>query len=296
MRTINRKNTMYKINTLRRRNMITWAAGTTLAVCLAGNVWTLPVCAADAVMLETEQMDTELTDTDTTEFPEAAPQISWKASSEIEDGILTIRIESSEYEKPEFWWQNRPMDDEDDSIVGLARMTESEGLAYCGDYRVLEDANQTGEDTIRLIYTNGFYTSEYMEWTVSVEDGKIMEVIGGGQAFASSATDFAPVLGGVWNEEGGSKTMEIQAGDNNSLEFTITDESAQDGEGTVYRMHAYYDAEKMTLVYWDGMELSADAAGDIEEQTADPENAGTGEFGVFPASADGEDETDVVIV
>ena len=270
---------------MRRKNRITWAAGAVLALSLAGCVWAMPAIAAETDMEETE----------ITQYAESLPQISWKADSEIEDGILTIRIESSEYANPEFWWQDSLFDKGDASIVGLAKMTETEGFAYWGDYHVLEGADQDGEDTIRLVYTNGHYTSEYMEWTVSVEDGKIKEVIGGGQAFASSAADFAPVLEGVWQEEDGTKTLEIQLDDNNSLEFTIVDENGKDGNRTAYRMHAYYDTEKMTLVYWDGIEYPADSVEEISTDAVDPENAGTGVFGVFPASADSEDETDLVI-
>lgn len=251
-----------------KKNIITYAAVTILALGIAGIVCAKPVYAEE------------------TETEDASSQgLRWQVSSEIEDGVLAIRIASSQAEVPEFWWQDRISDKGDASHVGLTMMEEEEGTAYCGYYKALED-NWEGDDTIRLVYTNGDYTAEYMEWVVSVKDGKITDVIGGSQAFPTSAEDLASVLQGTWKEENGTQSLTIRQGEDNSLEFTVLDENGN----AQYLMHAFYDAEKEALVYRDAAPCQADASDDSENA------AGTGIFGLLPLSEDAQDAQNIAVI
>ena len=130
-----------------RRNQIKGIAGLITALCLTANIWMFPACAEEAQ----------------TETPEEATEQmhQWKSGSELEDGILTIRIEAEGNTDPDFWWQNSTADKGDASFVEPAGQKEEEGLAFCGSYRAIEE-DWEGEDTIRLVYTNGHYTAEYM--------------------------------------------------------------------------------------------------------------------------------------
>ena len=269
-----------------KKKIAAWAIGAFAALGLAGGVWAAPAYAQETEMEGSEAEGSE-------------GELHWEVSSGIEEGVLTIQIKSSEYEKEDSWWQNRIFEGEDAPLVELAQMTETEGYAYIGSFRAVDGA-EDGDDIIRLVYTNGDYVSEYMEWTVSVKDGAITEVIGGGQAFATTAEDLAPVFSGDWQEENGTKTMRISKTEADGLEVVITDKDGNDGEGVSYVMHAFYDAEKEALVYWDGAEYPADSANAPEEAMTEaeiePEFAGRGMFSFLPASEDAQDEEDIAIV
>lgn len=204
-----------------------------------------------------------------------------KVTTEMTDGTMTIRIKSAKdtAEDPDFHWESWRGNGGEGSCVELITESDMEdGLAYAGSFRAIDD----GEDTIRLVYTNGYYAREYLDFDVHTEDGKITETTGGGQAFETKGEDLAPYLEGVWEEsEGGTHALEIALADDGGLSFTVSDGSGRDGSTTYYTMTAYYDAIEDALVYWDGTEHVAAITGD-DETEAESESAsagdGTGSF------------------
>ena len=95
---------------------------------------------------------------------------------ECEDGTMTIRIEATENDDPDFWWEfDRDLEESTGLVDVITDSTQEEGLAYAGSFMAAGD----GEDTIRLLYTDGFVVDMYMDFTVKVEDGKILETTGG---------------------------------------------------------------------------------------------------------------------
>ena len=210
-------------------------------------VLSVPVCAAD----ETENMTHD------------------RIECELEDGIYTIRIQATDHDDPDLYWTSWDGDKGDASCVELLTQTDREdGLAYAGSFRAVPGAGD-GEDFIRLVHTNGKYTAEYMDWNVSVKDNEIVEVTGGGQAFPTTGTDLAPVLEGTWEEEGGNLFMEISPEEDGSLAFIISDGGGRDGSTEYYTMHAYYDAVKEALVYWDAEAVTAEITDGTEEAPAE---------------------------
>lgn len=198
-------------------------------------------------------------------------------TTELEDGVLTIRIEESNEKEqdPDFWWETYTGDKGDASFVELiTQSTDEEGYAYAGSFRAIDD----GEDTIRLVHTNGHYTKEYLDFDVVTENGEIKETTGGGQAFETKAEDLAPILEGVWDEMDGTNVLEISEAPDGGLRFVVSNGSGRDGMATFYTMTAYYDAVEDALVYWDGTEETAtiEAEGEIETDQAETESAGEG--------------------
>ena len=215
--------------------------------------------------------------------------------SEITDGVLTIRIGATDHDDPAMHWEAYRGDKGDRSLVEVITETDMEdGLAYAGSFRVIPDQGD-GDDYVRLVYTDGHYNAEYLDWNVKVENGAIVEVTGGSQAFPSSGSDLAQVMEGVWEEEDGSRSLEVSLDDDGTLAFTISDGAGRDGITTFFTMHVYYDAIKEALVYWDGEEHTAAITDGSEEtmketeatESQAPEDAalGTGIFGI----EDGED-------
>ena len=198
-------------------------------------------------------------------------------TTELEDGVLTIRIEeSAEKEQDQgFWWESYTGDKGDASFVELVtQSTDEEGYAYAGSFRAIDD----GEDTIRLVHTNGHYTKEYLDFDVVTENGEIKETTGGGQALETKAEDLAPILEGVWDEMDGTNVLEISEAPDGGLRFVVSNSSGRDGMATFYTMTAYYDVVEDALVYWDGTEETAtiEAEGETETDQAETESAGEG--------------------
>ena len=218
------------------------AMKTVVLAMLSAAVFALPVCA------------------------EEEPQMAHgEIEGELEDGIYTIRIQATDHDDPDMYWTAWDGDKGDASYVELLTQSDQEeGLAYAGSFMASPGAGD-GEDFIRLVYTNGQYVAEYMDWNVSVKDDAIAEVTGGGQAFPTSGSDLAPVLEGTWEEEDGNLFMEISPEEDGSLLFVISSGGGRDGAATFYTMHAYYDAVKDALVYWDGEEVTAEITNGLEE-------------------------------
>ncbi len=206
--------------------------------------------------------------------------VSNHVTTEMTDGVLTIRIDSAEKKDADsgFYWTTWRGDKGDSSAVEVITETDmEEGLAYAGSFRAIDN----GDDTIRLVYTNGQYVKEYLDFNVLAEDGEIREITGGGQAFETKGEDLAPYLEGTWEEtEGGTHFMEISLSDDGGLSFTISNSGGRDGNTVFYTMTAYYDAIREALVYWDGVEHQA-AITDNETDTEAQEAAGEGGAGVF---------------
>ena len=210
-----------------------------------------------------------------------------RVTTEMTDGTMTIRIESAKEEDPGFYWESWHGDKGDASCVECITETDMEdGLAYAGSFRAIDD----GEDTIRLVYTNGHYTREYLDFNVTSKDGKITESTGGGQAFETKGEDLAPYLEGIWEEsDGGTHYLEIALVDDGGLSFRVSDSSGRNGNTVFYTMTAYYDAILEELVYWDGTEHSAVITGEETETEESNTGEGTGMFGIVVLS---DEETD----
>lgn len=223
--------------------------------------------------------------------PEIRPDIN--VDTELTDGIMTIRIKSDR-NNPDFYWESYEGDKGDASYVELVTQSDMEdGYAYVGSFRAIPDASdEEEEDLIRLVYTDGHYVKEYMDFNVTTKDGEILEEVGGGQAFATTGSDLAPFLEGVWEEKDGTHTMEVSLTDDDGLAFTISDGSGKDGQTAYYTMTGYYDCIKDALVYWDGTEHVAaisDGTGETENETEAEAGTGTGLF-ALDASYDEKSE------
>ena len=154
-------------------------------------------------------------------------------TTDLEDGVLTIRIEESDEKEQDqgFWWESYTGDKGDASFVELVtQSTDEEGYAYAGSFRAIDD----GEDTIRLVHTNGHYNKEYLDFDVVTENGEIKETTGGGQALETKAEDLAPILEGVWDEMDGTNVLEISEAPDGGLRFVVSNSSGRDGMTTFY--------------------------------------------------------------
>lgn len=234
------------------------------SMILAAALMTVPVFAG-----EIDKAATAVSD-------ETEAEVEKNVTTDLENGILTIRIrETEDVQDPDFWWEAYTGDKGDASFVELlTQSTDEEGLAYAGSFRAIDD----GDDVIRLVKTNGKYSREYLDFEVTTENGKITEVTGGGQGFATDADTLAPILEGVWDEfEGGNRSMEIAQTKDGGLAFVISDGSGRDGMTTFYTMTAYYDAVQDNLVYWDGSEVTVAIGTGEEVGTVQDETAETGE-------------------
>lgn len=212
-----------------------------------------------------------------------------RVTTEMTDGTMTIRIESTKDTDPDFHWESWHGDKGDASCVECITETDMEdGLAYVGSFRAIAD----GDDTIRLVYTNGHYTREYMDFYVTAKDGKITETTGGGQAFETKGEDLAPYLEGVWEEtDGGTHFLEIALADDGGLAFTVSTGGGRDGNTVFYTMTAYYDAIQEALVYWDGTEHQAVITEETEAEEANTGD-GTSVFGIEVLSDEEGSEKD----
>lgn len=235
---------------------------------LAGSIMlAAALMAVPAMASETEDM--------TVLSEETEMEAYTKVSTEMEDGVLTIRIEEPEGEAdPDFWWEAYNSDKGDASVVELLTQSTDDGCAYAGSFRAIDD----GDDVIRLVNTNGHYVKEYMDFNVTASDGKIQELTGGSQGYETTAETLAPILEGVWEEfDGAGRFMEISAAPDGGLSFVISDGSGRDGSTTIYTMTAYYDAVKEALVYWDGQEQTAAIETEISAEPAEGEEQAAGE-------------------
>ena len=206
-------------------------------------------------------------------------------TTELEDGVLTIRLGESD-EKPKdtgFWWEFYTGDKGDASFVeSVAQTSDEDEYAYVGSFRATDD----GEDTIRLVNTNGHYVKEYLDFTVSTKNGEITDITEGGQVFETKEEELAPILEGVWDEtDGGTKILEITGTDDGGLRFVVSDGSGKDGMTSFYKMTAYYDAIEEALVYWDGEKVTAaietEGETEAESELAKSTGEGTGLFALM---------------
>ena len=256
-----------------------------LAIIAAVALMSVPAFAA-----ETEKT-TEGIALEKVKEDEQAQSLHGNIETEITDGVMTIRIKATDHDDPKLHWSAYRGDKGTASLTEVLNETDmEEGLAYAGSFRAVPDAGD-GEDCIRLVFTNGRYVAEYMDWNVVVKGGKIEEVKGGGQAFPSTAADLAQSLAGVWQEKDGSTSMEISLDKDGTLLCTISNGGGRDGKTSFYTMHPYYDVIKEAMVYWDGEAHSAEitdgaeaaateAAGEegVTEAEAPQEGKGTGAF------------------
>ncbi len=247
-----------------------------LAGCLCVPVW------AEADSAETDTLNATIMNED----------VVGNVEAEIEDGILTIRMEASEMGKEGFWWEYL-QDEADPHVELLTQSTEEEDLDYAGSFRGLED----GESLIRLVYTNGVYVYQYIEFYVKVENGAITERTGGGYAYPDSAESLAESFGGTWQcAEDENTFMEIELGEDNSLLVTVSDGSGQDGLTSVYTMTVYPDALTGTLVYKNGGSHTV-AVTDSEEAAAeDTMEEGSDEGYLMYQAEEGSEELQILWV
>ena len=203
---------------------------------------------------------------------------------DIENGIYTIYIKALESDDENFWWEAYQGDKGDASFVELLTQTTMEdGYAYVGSFRAIDD----GEDTIRLVHTNGHYCDGYLDFIVKTEGGEIKENIGGGEAFGTSGEELAPFFEGEWQEkDGGEKALSLSLGEDGTLKALLTD-----GEEKSYTMSLFYDCISEALVYWDGQMFEGAFESGKEAAAAD----GTGLFAFLPSDEENEG-SDILII
>ena len=236
-------------------------------VIMAAAFMSVPAFAAENEEAATEGIVME----ESTEAEEAQ-MLHGKMESQIENGVLTIRIEATDHDDENMHWTAFDGDRVEAPLTELLTETDMEdGYAYVGSFRALPEA-EDGEDYICLAYTDGNYVSEYVDWKVSVKDGKIEEVTGGGQAFRTSCSTMAPFFEGVWEEEDGSGVVEVALDEeNDAFKFTVSFGDGKDGQTTFYTMNGHYDAIEEAFVYWDGEEHTAAITDCSEEAVTEAE-------------------------
>ena len=171
-------------------------------------------------------------------------------SVDIENGIMTIRIDSNS-ENDQYQWQFEGEDTENSSIELLTDSTQ-EGHSYVGSFKAV-DGCKNKEGNLRLIHTNGFCTDQYMDFRFMIEDGKITTLTGG------------------------TTTPPTPASDNGGLDMVMSDGSGRDGKTSFYTMTAYYDAVMRALVYNNGTFHEGVAITDgSQEQTESDTQQGSG--------------------
>ncbi len=256
--------------------MSTRLAKTTIAMLLSAGLFAVPAYAA-----ETEKSGTALTES------EAPVKIHGDTECEVKEGLFTVRIKALDTDDKNFHWESYRGDKGDASLTEVLTETDmEEGLAYAGSFRALEGTN--GEDTIRLVHTNGFYANGYMDFNVKVEDGKITEQTGGSEEFGPDAEEMAKELAGTWEKQDGSLFLEISAGKENGLDFVVSDGGGRDGNAVYYTMTAYYDCIVGALIYQNGTEHKAAVTGETQTKAGETEKEGNGQgkFGLIEQDGD----------
>ncbi len=255
----------------------------------AAVILSVPVCASGADSQAENVLRMEV------DGSEAA-----SVETEIENGLLTIRIKDNGEERKGYSWEYDRLGPDEDSCVECITDTDmEEGYLYVGSFRGIRD----GVGTVRLNYTNGSIVSSYMTFELKVEDEKITESVGGGYAYPTSGEDLLPALEGLWVSGEGTEqetTLTFGLAGDGGLSATAV-WTGEEGEPAYYTMTAYYDALEEKLVYLDGnpeaegpAEEAADSgAGQAEEAASAAEPAeGTGgdvEYGcLIVDSSDGE--------
>ena len=243
-----------------------------VALLLAGSVAVSMMVPAVVYAGEAQETETE-----------AGAQALAVSSAKIENGVMTIYIESDETD-PDWWWAYS-QEDMEDSCTELITDSTDEGYAYVGSFKAVDDC-EDAVGMIRLIHTDGFCTDQYMDFEVKIEDGKITENTGGSHAMPTFAEDLAEVLEGTWAEKNEGVTMlEISLGEDNGLDMVMSDGSGKDGQTSFYTMTARFDAVKNALVYNNGTqhEDAAITDGSQEQTEADAEQGtGAGVFELIP--------------
>ena len=196
-------------------------------------------------------------------------------SVDIEDGIMTVRIDSDS-ENDQYEWQFAG-EDMDDSSIELITDSTQDGHSYVGSFKAV-DGCENKEENLRLIHTDGFCTDRYMDFQVTIEDGKIVTLAGGPSTPSTPIEEIAKALSGTWQERSEGKTMlDISLGKNGGLDMVMSDGSGKDGKTSFYTMTAYFDAVKKALVYNNGTSHEDVAITDgSQEQTESDTQQGNG--------------------
>ena len=147
-------------------------------------------------------------------------------SVDIEDGIMTVRIDSDS-ENDQYEWQFAG-EDMDDSSIELITDSTQDGHSYVGSFKAV-DGCENKEENLRLIHTDGFCTDRYMDFQVTIEDGKIVTLAGGTSTPSTPIEEIANALSGTWQERSEGKTMlDIALGKNGGLDMVMSDGSGKD--------------------------------------------------------------------
>ena len=183
------------------------------------------------------------------------------STSDIEEGVMTVRLENIGTAKEGFRWEflgDGSVDDDD--MVELVSESDEEGSGYVGSFRALQD----GETYIRLIHTNGTYSDMYMDFNVKAENGEITENTGGSCAYGVVPAEFLDAfLEGEWREEDSEAlSMTFSLAEDGEIQAAISDET-----GEILNTEVYYDAMYEIMVY-DGGALIPDM------RSESPEDAG----------------------
>lgn len=217
----------------------------------------------------------------------ASSEAPFATSTDIENGILTISIDP-QAAGGEFSWSYDAGTGEG-NVELVTDTTEESGFAYVGSFRALKD----GEDDIRLVFGNGTYVQQYVDFHVKAENGGITEVTEGAYTFPTLHDDLAPVLEGNWKEADGERYMTIALDGVDGFDVTVSDGSGRDGAQELYTFTAYYDAVEDALVYFDGTKVLAEITEEPEGEAAEKDGSGSGRI-ELQAAGDSETELNLL--
>lgn len=250
------------------------------------------ICA----VLTTGMMITPACAQDTEAVTEPAADESaqvWEGSTNLEDGIFTVYIQSNAEEKDGYYWTLYTGDKGDATFYDLlTQSTEEEGYAYVGSFMALE--GETADDYIRIVHTNGFAVDEYMDFNIRIEDGKITEHTGGSHAMPTSDEEFASFISGDWEAEDGSNVfLSLSLNPAGGFDGIVSDAGGRNGLIDLYKFTAEYDVISEAFIYQNGGFHTAQITDGSEPETDEPaetaEGTGTGLIAFDPASESPED-------
>ena len=227
------------------------SSGTGSAVSSEISSETSEKSAASTVVKETENSDS-----------------SRQADGDLKNGVYTIRIKSSSDDKNDYYWESYKGDKGDASFVELIEETNrKKGLAYEGSFRAMEDTTDQGdaEDTIRIVHTDGTVVDEYMEFTVEIHDGKIIEADRGSSVLPTPDDTFSPVLCGTWQEkEKGSMTLNISQNPEGGFDLVLSEKTGRKAEETA-PFTAKYDCILNAFLYKENCLIALDPSSEEEK-------------------------------
>ena len=264
-----------------------------ICAALAASMLIMPACAEEAA--DTEAVTEAAVETAVETAVEAADDSAqvWECSSNLEDGIFTIYIQSHADDKEGYYWTWYTGDKGDATLFDLLTQSDQEeGYAYVGSFMALE--GETGDDYIRIAHTNGFAVDQYMDFNIRIENGKITEHTGGGHALPTTDEEMDPIISGDWEAEDGSNVfLTLSLNPEGGFDGVVSDGSGRDGVTQLYTFTAEFDVISNAFIYQNGGFHAAQITDGSEPETEEPaeaaEGTSTGLIGFDPMSESPED-------